>query len=111
MRKQLLPFSRLVLLLVPALLLVAQADHSSGFTGTWMLNVAKSKFNPGPAPQSGTVTIANGTFKFEGVGPDGKSNKWSHPWPVDKEVPIDGMEKGTVISKLKGRTMDDTYKV
>ena len=26
--------------------------------GTWKLNVAKSKFSPGPAPKSGTVTIS-----------------------------------------------------
>ena len=25
--------------------------------GTWKLNVAKSKYNPGPAPQSQTLTI------------------------------------------------------
>jgi hypothetical protein len=108
----LLPARRLVLLLLPAVLLSAQTDHTTGFIGTWKLNVAKSKFTPAPAaPQSATVTVGDGTFKFAGVAPDGKSNKWSHPWPAVKEVPIDGMENGTIISKLHGRTMDDTYKV
>jgi hypothetical protein len=41
------------------------------FLGTWKLNVAKSKFNPGPAPKSLTRTITadgSGTkYSFEGV--------------------------------------------
>jgi hypothetical protein len=45
------------------------------FLGTWKLNVAKSKFEPGPAPKSQTRTVAmqgNGTkYSFEGVGGDG----------------------------------------
>jgi hypothetical protein len=112
MRKHFRSFSRLTLLLVPAIALIAQADHETAFTGTWKLNVAKSKFTPqAAAPQSATVTIADGTLRFEGIKPDGTSTKWSHPWPTDKEVPIDGMENGTIVSKLHGRTMDDTYKL
>jgi hypothetical protein len=42
------------LLMLCALALVA-ADNP--FVGTWKLNVAKSKFSPGPPPQSQTVTI------------------------------------------------------
>jgi hypothetical protein len=44
--------------------------------GTWKLNLAKSKYDPGPAPKSMTVTIsvANGTetYKAEGVDATGK---------------------------------------
>ena len=112
MRKRLASLSRLVLLFVPALVLVAQTDHTNAFTGTWKLNVAKSKYSPGPAPQSVMVTIApDGTFTLEGVGTEGKPMKWSHPWSVDKEVPVDGIENGTIISKLQGRTADDTMKI
>jgi len=112
MRKHIPSFSWLVLLFVPAAVLVAQTDHTNAFTGTWKLNVAKSKFSPGPGPQSATVTIASdGTFTLEGVSPQGKPMKWSHPWSVDKEVPVDGIENGTIISKLQGRMADDTMKI
>ena len=35
-----------------------QAQAPKALEGTWTLNVAKSKFNPGPAPKSMTVTYA-----------------------------------------------------
>jgi hypothetical protein len=45
--------------------------------GTWKLNLAKSKYDPGPAPRSMTVTISvvNGaeTYKMEGVDAMGKA--------------------------------------
>jgi len=112
MRKHCSSFLRLVLLLVPAVVLVAQTDHTNAFTGTWKLNVAKSKFTSGPPPQSATITIApDGTFTMDGVDQKGEPNKWSHPWSVDKEVPLEGIENGTVISKLQGRTAEDTMKI
>src|SRR5947209_17351512 len=101
-------FSRLALLFVSAVTLIAQADHTNAFTGTWKLNVAKSKFSQGPGPQSVTVTIApDGTFTLDGVSPQGKPIKWSHPWSVEKEVPVDGIENGTIITKLQGHMADD----
>ncbi len=35
-----------------------QAAQNDRFLGTWKLNVAKSKFSPGPAAKAETVTIA-----------------------------------------------------
>jgi hypothetical protein len=101
----------LALLLVPAVVLVAQADHTTAFTGTWKTNLAKSTFGEVP-PHAVTVTQApDGTFTVEGLGPNGKPMKWSHAWSGGKEVPIEGLENGTIISKIKGRTQDDTIKV
>jgi len=54
----------LVALLVVALPLAVSAQ-SSPFAGTWKLNVAKSKYSPGPAPKSSTITTkvnADGSF-------------------------------------------------
>ena len=34
---------------------------------------------------------------------DGKPMKWSHPWSGGKEVPVNGVENGTIISKMQGR--------
>ena len=38
-------------------LLAGVVSAADPFSGTWKLNVAKSKYTPGPAPDSGTVTI------------------------------------------------------
>ena len=49
--------------------------QSNSLVGTWKLNVAKSKFNPGPALKSMTRTVeAQGDgvkYTFEGVAADG----------------------------------------
>jgi hypothetical protein len=49
--------------------------------GVWKLNVEKSKFSPGPAPRSQTVTIeawgANGVkYTADGVDADGNPSHW-----------------------------------
>jgi hypothetical protein len=112
MRRSFRLFSRLVLLLVPAILLIAQSGRPDAFTGTWKLNLAKSKFSSGAGPQSATITVTpDGTFTMEEVNEKGKPMKWSHASSVDKEVPIDGIENGTMISKVQGSTLNETMKV
>jgi hypothetical protein len=99
-----------------ALLLVAVpvigSAQGSPLSGTWTLNVAKSKYDPGPAPQSNkvTYTITADAFKVmaRGVGADGK------PTAIDVDAKMDGKEypvKGAadydavVISRID----DNTY--
>ena len=36
---------------------IVAAQSKDPFVGTWVLNSAKSKYSPGPAPKSGTTTI------------------------------------------------------
>jgi hypothetical protein len=51
---------------------VARAQATDPVYGTWELNVAKSTYNPGPAPKSSTrtyVAVANG-YKFSSKGVD-----------------------------------------
>jgi hypothetical protein len=65
------------------------------FVGTWKLNTAKSKFEPGPGPKSLTRTIvAQGTganYSFEGVGADGASYAYSFSTNYDgKDSAITG---------------------
>jgi len=54
---------------------VLAADATDPVVGTWTLNVAKSKFNPGPAPKSQTRTYsvdsAGVSLDVKGVGADG----------------------------------------
>ena len=63
--------------------------------GTWKLNVAKSKFNPGPAPKSMTRTVeAQGDkvkYAFEGVAADGSAISYTFTVSYDgKDYPISG---------------------
>jgi hypothetical protein len=60
---------RVVLVLAAAIVVfslatAALAQAPKGLEGTWKLNVAKSKFSPGPAPKSMSVT-------YSAVGADG----------------------------------------
>ena len=49
---------------------LAQGDPA---VGTWKLNVAKSRYSPGPAPKSNVITIAaaGDTLKISSQGVDG----------------------------------------
>ena len=65
------------------------------FAGTWKLNTAKSKFEPGPGPKSLTRTVvAQGSgakYSFEGVGADGSSYAYSFSTNYDgKDSAITG---------------------
>lgn len=111
MKKYAYGISLMAALFASAVLLAAQANQNSPFTGTWKLNVAKSKFSPGPAPKSETVTIAaDGKVSVEEVTADDKTVNWSFT-ESDTAVPIEGMENSTVITKRSGNTVDHTWKM
>jgi hypothetical protein len=69
--------------------------QTNPFIGTWKLNVAKSKFEPGPAPKSQTRTIVaegdGAKYSFEGVRADGTAISYSFTVKYDgKDYPITG---------------------
>ena len=69
--------------------------QSNPFIGTWKLNTAKSKYNPGPAPQSITRTVeAQGSgvkYSSEGTAGDGSHVSYSYTANYDgKDNPISG---------------------
>ena len=102
----------LAVALLASVVLAAQADQNSLFTGTWKLNVAKSKISPGPAPKSETVTIVPGKkVSVETVNADGNTVSWSYNPAENTAVPIEGMENSTVMEKLSGNTVDHTWKM
>jgi hypothetical protein len=80
---------------VVALAVLAAAQPKDPFVGTWTLNVAKSKYSPGPAPKSVTVT-------YEAAGPgykisvktepaSGPTQEWSYTTSLDgKDSPVTG---------------------
>jgi hypothetical protein len=111
MRKYLLLRLRLVLLFGAAVVLVAESENITAFTGTWKLNLAKSKFNPGPPFQSFTVTFTrDGVRHLDLVRADGQPIKVALPWSDGKEVSPEGMENAVTTSKIQGRTFHDIWK-
>ncbi len=92
-----------------AVLLAAQTSENDPFVGTWKLNVAKSKFNPGPAPKSETVTITPDKVSVEAVNTDGNTVNWSYMHSGETAAKIDGMENSTVMEKRSGNTVDHTW--
>jgi hypothetical protein len=69
--------------------------QSNPLVGTWKLNVTKSKFDPGPGPESLTRTVvAEGDgvkYSFEGVAADGKPIAYGFSATFDgKDNPISG---------------------
>jgi hypothetical protein len=111
MRKHLPLSLRLILLFGAALVLAAQSEHITPFTGTWKLNLAKSKFHPGPPFKSFTITFTpDGTRHLDLFGADGQTLKALLPWSDGKEVPVAGMENATATSKIQVRTFHDIWK-
>ena len=90
--------------------LLAQAAQDP-WVGTWKLNVAKSKFDPGPPPQSESITIGeDGKVTVEGTQQDGTAENWSYMSSQDTEVPITGMPNSTVKEKRSARSIEHTWK-
>jgi hypothetical protein len=109
--------------LAPSVVTFAQDSN----IGTWKLNVAKSRFSPGPAPKSQTLTYeAWGTdgvkFTARGVGADGKATRWEFRAKYDgKDNPFTGnsdadaialkrIDANTIqaITKMKGKITGNT---
>ena len=91
------------LLMIPGLVLAADP-----IVGTWKLNVAKSKFSPGPAPKSSTVTYTEDgewlVMKAESVSADGNPTTRNNRYKLDgKEYPFESPTgKGTISGKKTG---------
>lgn len=91
--KRILVFVTVVVLavLVSGVLLA----QSNPVIGSWKLNIAKTKFSPGPAPQSVTLTYetqGNGVkVSSEGTAADGSRTAWSYTADYDgKDNPVSG---------------------
>jgi hypothetical protein len=71
----------LVAVLVAAVFAYSAMAEDNVFLGTWKLDTAKSKFEPGPAPKSQTRTVSaqgNGVkYSFDGVAADGTAFAYS----------------------------------
>jgi hypothetical protein len=112
MKRQIRVFAVLVIVLAAGSVLLAQ---SNPFVGTWKLNLANSKYNPGPAPQSQTRTWdAAGMVMVNGVGAAGKPFSYGYSITGDgKESPTMGAipNKADMIStkKINANTYEATF--
>jgi hypothetical protein len=81
MKRQFSILAVFVMVLAAGSLALAQ---SNPFVGTWKLNVAASKFEPGPPPQSQTRTWdASWNIDVTGVNQAGKSMSYSYTIVTD----------------------------
>ena len=81
-----------IVLLIAASMFVQAADQ---FTGTWVLNVAKSKYSPGMPPKSQTTrleTLKDGIREIvDRVNADGTKTHWDFTAKFDgKDYPVTG---------------------
>lgn len=92
----------LAIFAVSATSVSAQSKEPAGM-GSWKLNVAKSKYSPGPAPKSLTVKFepAGKGVKLttEGVSADGKPTATEYTANYDgKDVPLKGSPVADTVS-------------
>lgn len=112
MKRRIGVFAALVIVLAAGSVLLAQ---SNPFVGTWKLNLASSKYNPGPPPQSQTRTWdASGMVMVSGVGATGKPFSYGYSIKGDgKPSPTTGAipNKADMIStkKIDANTYEATF--
>ena len=105
-------FLKLSLLTMAVAMQLAAADL---YLGTWKLDTAKSKYDPGPGPKSLTSVLSvDGDWivtKTEGVAADGKSTTTSNRYKRDgKDYPWNtATESGK--STISIKMMDDHHTV
>ena len=89
MNRKIRVLTLLTVVLAAGGLLLAQDNP---FVGTWKLDVAKSKYNPGPPPQSQTRTWdASGMVMVNGTNAAGKATSYGYTIKGDdKEYPTMG---------------------
>jgi hypothetical protein len=95
---------------------VSVAQTPAPGLGTWKLNTAKSKFSPGPAPKSTTVTFSAAgqgvKAAIDAVGPDGSQTHWEYTANFDgKPYPVTGNADGDMVvaKRVDANTIVTSY--
>jgi hypothetical protein len=104
--------------IVVAVVTGTNAQGPKGLEGTWKLNAAKSKFSPGPAPKSMTVTYsaagADGMkIVVDVTPPTGAAQHWEMTAQYDgKEHPVKGNPNADTVSlkRVNDLTSESTFK-
>jgi hypothetical protein len=111
-------FAGVVVGFVVALAVGTEAQAPKGMEGTWKLNVAKSKFSPGPAPKSMTVTYSTvGTdgvkIVVDATPATGAAQHWETTAHYDgKDHPMTGNPQADTIAikKIDDLSGESTFK-
>ena len=105
----------LTLILLGAIFVAGSAYAADPIVGTWKLNVAKSKFSPGPAPQAGTrvYTESAGLYTLDQkiTGADGKENSLQAQYRNGQDVKDPGGEASTSAKKVDANTWNFDIKM
>ncbi len=105
----------LAVLALFALAIGVAAQAPDPAVGKWTLNVAKSKFSPGPAPKSTMATISAGAaYKVvvEAIAADGTKVNWEYSANFDgKPYPVKGNPDGDMViaKRVNATTVDSSY--
>ena len=99
-------FARVMIVVLAGILAVAvlaTAQTKDPFVGTWSLNVAKSKYDPGPGPKGGTTTYeaAGKGYKVtvNAEPASGAPLQWSYTTNLDgKDSPMTGNPNADAIA-------------
>lgn len=100
--------------LLSATFLGGVAMAADPVVGTWTLDVAKSKFSPGPAPKSGTRVYSESadgqTLDGKSVGASGKETSIHVTYKVDSTSPVPNSpdQDAVTTKRLDARTWDFT---
>src|SRR4029450_9109888 len=111
-----LVFALVVISVLALTTVVIAADNN---IGTWKLNLAKSKYSPGPAPKSQTLKIEawgdDGVrYTADGVGADGKATHAEFQAKYDgKDYPFKGNPDADMLSykRINANTLEATTKL
>jgi hypothetical protein len=103
---------------VVAVTVIGTAQTKDPFVGTWRLNVAKSKYSPGPAPKSQTSTYeaAGPGYKVtvKGEPASGAAQLWSYTSSLDgKDTPITGNNPNSdmvAVKRIDALTLESVNK-
>jgi hypothetical protein len=86
---------RLIVAVAVALSAASMSAQTNSEVGTWKLNPAKSKYDPGPVPQSNVIviTVAGTGITVSAKGTDGEGKPTSSDYTVSydgKDAPVKG---------------------
>jgi hypothetical protein len=95
---------------------LALAQAPEAINGTWKLNTAKSKYSPGPGPQSQTIVIS-GTDADRKIAVDltpatGTAVHWEVSGAAGKELPVTGTNANAdhyVFKRVNATTLEAQY--
>ncbi|HWR51524.1 MAG TPA: hypothetical protein VN428_10480 [Bryobacteraceae bacterium] len=86
--------------------------QSNSFEGTWKLNLAKSRYSPGPGPKAQTIIIEQtGKTTVNTIDREGEKMTMSFTTVPGQVTTIEGAQGATVLEKrIDQRTVEHVWK-